>query len=194
MLGNPPDGKSGGFFLHCNMLNRYIIRIALSVAALLTLSCASTKIESNKDSLFTQKVSKIFITVRSSEGSWGFFRPFIYDYLQPELKKQNVETTVHNFSPLSLESDKDVVAKIVAYQPDVVMSIAQTERRSTAGQYGISETGATIDIKLFLPQKENPVWRASLKVDGNFDFASYAAAKRSATKLIEKLKADGIIN
>lgn len=176
------------------MLRLSPTRIALSVAMLLMLSCASTKIESNKDPQFTHKVSKIFITVRSSEGSWGFFRPFIYDYLQPELKKQNVETTVHNFSPLSLESEKDVVAKIVAYQPDVVMSITQTERRSTTGQYGNSETGATIDIKMFLPQKENPVWRASLKVDGNFDFASYVAAKRSTTKLIEKMKADGIIN
>ncbi|HMV07937.1 MAG TPA: hypothetical protein PK325_03800 [Cyclobacteriaceae bacterium] len=177
------------------MSKPHSIRIAVSAVLLfLVLGCTSSKIESNKDPQFNQKVSKIFITLRVSEGSWGFFRPFIYDYLQPELKAHKVETIVHNFGPLSLESDKDVVAKIVDYQPDVVMSIVQTERRSTSGTYGNSETGATMDIKMFLPKKENPVWRASFKVDANFDVASYAAAKRATVKLIEKMKADGIID
>jgi hypothetical protein len=168
-------------------------RIIFSVL-IFTFSCASSKIDSNKSPEFTQKVSKIYITLRVSEGSRNFFRPFIYDYLQPELKKHNVETTVYDFGSLSLESDKDVIGKINVYNPDVVMSIVQTERRATTGYYGNGETGATMDIKMFLPGKENPIWRASLKVDGNFEIASYAASKKATARLIEKLQQDDIID
>ena len=43
-----------------------------------------------------------------------------------ELKLHGVETSVHYFSPLSLETEENVMQKINDYNPEAVMSIQQT--------------------------------------------------------------------
>lgn len=167
--------------------------LALGLIISVASSCTTTKISSNKSPDFNQKVSRVFLTVRGSEGSKKFMQPLATS-LQSELKNHGVESSHHYFDPLSLETEKDLIQKIREYNPDVVMSIVQTERRSTSGQYGNAETGATLDIRLLIPNQDKPVWRASLIVDGNFEVAAGSAAQQSASKLIEKLKMDGIID
>lgn len=171
-----------------------LIKSILTLAILITLfsSCVTTKIDSNKSPDFNQKISKIYITARGSDSSKEFMKS-LTNYLKVELNKHGVECTVHYFDPLSLETEKDLGEKIKNYNPDVVMSIGQTERRSTAGYYGsVTETGATLDIRMFIPNRENPVWRGSLKADGSFGVGT--TAQSSAVKIVEKLKLDGVIN
>lgn len=109
-----------------------------------------------------------------------------------ELSRYGVESTVHYFDPLSLDTEEDLVNDIKSYDPDVVMSIGQTERRTTAGYYGGStETGATLDIKMFIPKRSSPVWRGYLKADGSFGVGT--ASQSSAVKIVEKLRLDGVI-
>lgn len=169
--------------------NLFVLAIIIAVSS----SCTTTKIDSKKSPDFNQKVTKIFLTVRGSEGSKKLMKPLTTS-LQAELRNHGVESSNHYFDPLSLETEKDLMEKIKGYNPDVVMTIVQTERRSTSGQYGNAETGATLDIRLFIPNQDNPVWRASLKVDGNFEVAPGSAVKQSTSRIVEKLKMDGIIN
>jgi len=165
---------------------------ALGFIITLASSCTTTKIDSNKSPNFNQKVSKIFLTVRGSEGSKEFMKPLTTS-LVSELTTHGVECNYYTFDPLSLETDKDLIEKIKIYNPDVVMTVVQTERRVTSGSMGRAETGATLDIRLFIPNQDNPVWRASVKVDGNFEVA-LNPAKQTTAKIIEKLKMDGIID
>lgn len=166
--------------------------LTLSLLTILFTSCVTTKIDSNKSSDFNQKVSRIYITARGSDSSKEFMKA-LTNYLKVELNKHGVESMVYYFDPLSLETEKDLGDKINNYNPDVVMSIGQTERRSTAGPYGgVTETGATLDIRLFVPNRDNPVWRGSLKADGSFGVGT--TSQSSAIKIVEKLKLDGVIN
>ncbi len=161
------------------------------ITTLLFQSCVSTKIESNKSPDFNQKVSKIYIKV---QGSSQKYMKQLIDYILPELKSHGIEAATYYYDPLSLDSEKDILEEIKAYNPDVVMSIGQTEKRATSNNYygtHATVTGATLDIKIFIPGKENPVWRASLKTDSDFGVAN--ASESSAKKIINKLKDDGII-
>lgn len=170
------------------MKKNFLFTLATAIITTFLLSsCVSTKIQSNKSTEFNEKVHKIFITMRGSDASKAYMKSLMTS-LKSELEISNVETSEYFFDPLSLETPKDIEGKVVAYNPDVVMTIDQTERRTTANQYGwgSSETGATLDIKLFKPNSEKPIWRASLKADGQFGVKT--TYQSSAKKIVKSLQ------
>ena len=179
--------------LNIYTMTKFHLRLFIALVMTLTFqSCISTKIESNKSPDFNQKISKIYITVK---GSSQKYMKQLTGYILSGLKSHGVEAVVYYYDPLSLDTEKDILEKIKAYNPDLVMSIGQTEKRATSNYYygtNTTVTGATLDIKLFIPDKENPVWRASLKTDS--DLGVVNASESSAKKIISKMKDDGIIN
>lgn len=170
--------------IHAPLLLLSLIAIGLS-------NCTIANIESNKSPDFTKKVSRIYLTAKGYASST--YLESMSGHLLNGLKSHGVEGDVYYFNPLSLEKEADVIAeKVKSYRPDVVMSIEQTERRLTSDTSGGSnESGATLDLKLFVPGRENPVWRAFLHVDGSF--WGDIAAKDTAKKIVKKLIADGVI-
>jgi predicted nucleic acid-binding Zn-ribbon protein len=167
------------------------LAVAFVVGTLLS-SCAITKIQSNKAEDFNEKVHKVFITVRGSDGSKPYMKKLI-NSLRDELQTANIESSEYFFDPLSLETSKEIEKQIADYGPDVVMTINQTEMRATANPYGwgSAQTGATLDIKLFKRNSEKPIWRASLKADGQYGLNT--TSLKSAKKIVAKLSEDGLI-
>ena len=160
-------------------------------AALLVSGCVHTKIESNKSPDFHQPVSKIYVTVK---GSSQKYMKRLSDNMQAALDSAGIQAVTYYYDPLSLDTEKDVEEKIKAYHPDLVMLIGQTERRAYSGSRSTTnrlETGLTLDIRLFIPDKEKPVWRANLRADS--DFGINHASENSAKKIIHQLKEDGMI-
>ena len=155
-------------------------------------NCVTTNMQSDKSPDFTQKISKIYITVKTTGSSKMYMKAFA-KYTLTALKTHNVEAAVHYFDPESSERANDILKKIKNYNPDVIMEVEQTESRMASGAHrNGTVTGATLDIKLYLPNKESPVWKGSLKADGSLGLAS--AAQSSAKKIVQKLKVDGMIN
>jgi hypothetical protein len=73
------------------------------------------------------------------------------------------------------------------------MIISETEHRTKVGSFGIqTNTGSTLDLKMFTPDRQSPVWRATLTAEGSMGIEE--AAKKAAQYFIDKLKTDGIIN
>jgi hypothetical protein len=174
------------------MIKKFYSTSFLFVLLLMILtSCVTANITSNKSPDFTQKVQKIFITGRSSEASKAYLQSVVR-YTQTYLKAHKVETEFYYFDQLSLVSDSELNDRINQYNPDAVMVINETERRSRQGQfYQTINSGSTCDIKLFLIGKDNPVWRASLVADGNQGVEE--ASEQASKYLYDKLKTDGII-
>lgn len=174
------------------MLKFYqLVFLSLLMITLLA-NCVTTNIESDKNPDFTQKVSKIYITVKVTGSSKAYMKAFT-KYMLTALKTHDVESEVHFFDPESSERAKDIVKKIKTYDPDVIMSVQQTESRMASGAHrNGTVTGATLDIKLYLPTKNTHVWSGSLKAEGSLGLAS--AAQSSAKKIVQKLKSDGMIN
>jgi len=172
--------------------------ILLALCPILLFSCTVTHIESNKDPNFTKRIGVLHIIVRGSHKSDKYLFTMA-DYLGDELNKKGIKTTVERANPLSLESDKEMIERINKLNPDALMVINQTEVRKTTSRNGYNiftnenstSNGATIDIKLFQPSSDKPVWRANCNSDSQV--GQGAGGKKSAQKIIEKLIADQLI-
>lgn len=174
------------------MIKFYQLFFLVVLLIVLLTNCVTTNIQSDKSSDFTQKISKIYITVKAV-GSSKMYMKALTKYTLMELKNHDVEATVHYFDPGSSERANDILKKIKNYNPDVIMELQQTEKRMASGAHRKgTETGATLDIKLYLPNKSVSVWSGSLKAEGSLGLAS--AAQSSAKKIVQKLKSDGVIN
>ncbi len=180
---------------------RFLI-IAMFVVAVT--GCA-TRISSNKAPDFTEKITKLYVTIKGSEGSSKFVKSFLTNF-NAKLNEKGVAVENYYYDPLSLESDEDLQLKIENYQPNLVMVINQTESRRTinngfSGGYpgsggmgwggSAANTGATFDVKIYRPNSKTPVWRANLKVDGQFGLAS--TANKITEKLVKKLMDDQLL-
>jgi hypothetical protein len=169
--------------------------LLLALCPVLLFSCTVTHIDSNKDPNFNKRIGVLHIIVRGTHQSDAFLFAMA-DYLHDELNKKGIKTTLERANPLSLESEKEMLDRVNKLNPDVLMFINQTESRRVVsrnpGTMIRSETGgATIDVKLFQPSSDKPVWRANCDSDSQTGQA--AAGKRSAKKIIEKLIADQLI-
>lgn len=170
----------------------------LALCSVLLFSCTVTHIDSNKDPNFTKRIGVLHIIVRGSHNS-DIYLFTMADYLRDELNKKGIKTTVERANPLSLESDKEMMDRINKLNPDALMVINQTEARRTINRNGFNilnngntaSSGATIDIKLFQPSSDKPVWRANCNSDSQA--GQGAGGKKSAQKIIEKLIADQLI-
>jgi hypothetical protein len=170
------------------MIGRLKVPLCLFLITFFFTGCVAVKIDSNVNPNIDFNVSKIYITTRGSTGSKDFMKA-ITSYMKVELYKYGVQCSYHYFDPLSLQDD-DLTEKINDYAPDLIMSIVQTERRISSG-YVSTETGTTLDIKLFALDQSNPVWRGSLKADANFGIES--ASQSAAVKIVERLRSDRVI-
>lgn len=164
----------------------------LACTAVLLFSCTVTKVASNKDTQFSKRIDTMHIIVNGSASS-DVYLYSLADYLRDELNKKGIKATAERPNPLSLESEKEMFARISKLNADVIMIINQTEARSMASGFGIGSRpiGATIDIQLFDPASEKIVWRANCKSDSQT--GQGPAGKQSGKRIIEKLIADQLI-
>jgi len=158
-----------------------------------TSGCVTSSISSNKSPDFNQKITRLYLVIRSSKGAKEFSYSFKTEFLRT-LSSRGIVTDYEVLDELALESDKDLTDKISNFGPQVVMVMNQTESKSNAGQtFGASHniSGGTFDIKLLLPASDKPVWRASLDAYG--DSGIEAAVDKSVRNLVTKLTEDGLI-
>jgi hypothetical protein len=100
----------------------------LALCSVLLFSCTVTHIDSNKDPNFNKRIGVLHIIVRGTHKSDAFLFAMA-DYLNDELNKKGIKTTLERANPLSLESDKEMLDRINKLNPDVLMVINQTESR-----------------------------------------------------------------
>lgn len=171
-------------------MKKLICSIVLLCTMIISMnSCASVDITSVKSPDFNKKIDKVFITMKGAEAWMPFFEIFKTN-LQDKLKAKSIQTECYVFAPLSLDSENDLLAKINAYQPNIVMTINQTET-SQISMRNATYTGR-FDVKMFEPLSDKPIWRANMVVYSQMDLSE--GAKTSAEKLVAKLKQDKIID
>lgn len=156
-------------------------------------ACTSSKIVSNKAPEFTEKLSKIYLVMRSASGAKEFSYTFKTKFLKA-LADRGITSAYHIVDPLSLESDKQINEKIFLFNPQVIMVIAQTESQSYSG-YNRSTSdnvyGGVFDIKILQPGSDAPIWRASLETHGETGIGS--SVDKAVKKLVEQLIKDKMI-
>ncbi len=164
---------------------------SICILAIYLQSCITASIVSNKSPDFTNKISKIYVLSRSSPASKAYVISAT-NLMSQKLNAKGITNTFYYMDELALESEKSILKKVEEYKPDVYMIMSETERRTKVGQFGITtNTGCTMDLKMFIPDRETPVWRATLTADGSMGVEE--AYEKAALYFMEKLKADGII-
>jgi hypothetical protein len=170
---------------------QYVFVLAIALALSLS-SCVTASIVSNKNPEFKTKITKMYVMSRCSPASKAFLLETT-KMISNSLKSRGVENIFYYMDELALESEKDITKKIDDYNPDVYMIISETEHRTKVGSFGIqTNTGSTLDLKMFTPDRQSPVWRATLMADGSMGIEE--ASQKAAQYFIDKLKTDGIIN
>jgi len=171
-------------------------RIFLIGTLLVFTSCATSKIASNKASDFNEKISRLFVMVKGSDGAKSFFERFTTE-LDTSLAQKGIESKTYYIDPLSLAPENEINEEISSYKPNLTMVINQTEARHNVNPYGFSlgysstNTGATFDVKIFQPNSKTPVWRANLTADSQFGLE--VSARKACEKLIDKLIEDKLL-
>ena len=168
-----------------NIYLRYILLLPVIFSG-----CITASIDSNKNPEFGEKVERVYITMRGAPESSEFFY-FFQRKLSEAFKSRGIDHQFHVFKELSLETEEDIMNRISQFDPQVLMLISQTERRSTVGNIN-SSPGATFDIRIMQPNSKIMVWRASLKTDTFSNLGE--GAQISTKKLIERMELDGLIH
>jgi hypothetical protein len=170
--------------------NAYILFILFSI---FLPGCVTSKIESNKAPDFNEKISKIYLVIKSAKGAKEFSYSFKTAFLHALMEK-GVTSDYYIMDELALESDKEINEKISKFNPQLVMTMTQTESKThSTYNFGGSNniSGGIFDIKILMPRSEKPVWRASLEAFGENGIDR--AVEKSVKKLIDKMKIDKLI-
>lgn len=149
--------------------------------------CTSSKITSNKSPEFNDKLSKVFLVMRSGTGSKEFAYSFKTAFLR-SLESRGIASAYHIYDPLSLESEKQVSEKIEKFNPQALIIINQTESR---GYNAKNVIGGVFDIRIMLQNSDAPIWRANL--DANGESGIEYAVDKAVKKLIDRLIVDKMI-
>jgi hypothetical protein len=153
-------------------------------------SCVPTSIISKKSPDFNKEISRIYILVDGSDRAEEYFKS-LGRHLFIHLISHEIETEIHVFDPLSLETDKEVFTKVGKFHPDAIMTIQMTEGWSRGWTlYGLS--GATLDLKILDPSAETIFWRASFRVYSSLLLEN--TSKTSAKRIVSKLLDDNVLN
>ena len=163
--------------------------LVFCVASSILMSCVTASVVSNRSPEIEEKIERLYVTMNGAPKSKMFFNSFSRE-LANEMELRNVDAEFQVFNELSLETEDDLLNKVIKFGPNYVMTIHQTERRTTVAL--ITHPGATFDIKLIDPTTDKIVWRGSLKTDTVSELSE--GAKISAKKLIQKLTMDGILS
>lgn len=161
--------------------------------SLFSTGCVTSKIASNKAPDFNEKISKVYLVIKSSKGAKEFSYSFKTAFLHA-LSARGITSDYYVMDELALESDKDINEKISKFNPQVLMVMTQTEAEGyNSNNFGGSSniSGGVFDIKIMLPESDKPVWRASLEAYG--DNGIDVAVKKSVKKLIDQLTIDKLI-
>jgi hypothetical protein len=158
--------------------------------------CVSSKVASNKDPNFNQKLTKIYLVLKTSKYSKDFRELFQKTFLD-ELSKKNILCFYEVPDPLALETETDLQKRIAEAGADVVMTFTQTESsgatsyRTFNGGYAPSYSSSVFDVKMFLPNSDRPVWRANIDVGTMGDLSD--GGRKTAKKLLEQMIKDGLM-
>lgn len=168
---------------------------AVSILALFILtSCGTSHIASNKSPDFNEKISRLFIMIKGADSSHQFFQRFTGDF-NIALEEKGIESETYYFDHLSLDPESDINGKISSYQPNLTMTINQTESRKLVTSHGFisstTDTGGSFEVQIFQPNSKKPVWKAYLQADSEFGLE--IAAKKACQKLITQLIEDKLL-
>lgn len=152
-------------------------------------SCITAKLESRKDPNFNEKLEKVYIIMKGADQSNKFFN-YMRQLLGEEFRKRQIQHDFYVYDKLSLVSDEEIFKKVDTYDPQVLMTINQTERVTTVGGY-YSAPAAAFDVQIQKKNADQMAWRATLKTQTVSNLSEGAA--KSVEKLIRQLEEDGLI-
>ncbi|MFN3555268.1 MAG: hypothetical protein ACK4VN_04810 [Bacteroidales bacterium] len=169
----------------------------LFVLILFLFSGCYANIKSRKAPDFNSEITKFYAVLKLGDNI-GRFGPRFSRSLQELMLLRGVELEYEILDPLALETEQEVLNRIRKSNADGVMFITQTASSVTYSSNSISlmkrnATGGTFDVKVFVPGRENPVWRGVLKTGTNGNGDLTVVAKRSARRLCNQLAQDRLI-
>ena len=131
-------------------------------------SCSTTKLTSNKSSDFNEKIKSVYIIINTAKSATKFSKAFGEEF-KKVLMEKGTTSEIYVIEPLSLDGEKEINEKISAFNPQVLMTIIQTEVQTNTAYMGAMKTfaGGVYDIKITTPQNETAIWRASLEFSVN---------------------------
>jgi hypothetical protein len=168
------------------------IRTAFLSIILGLAGCATTtKIISNKDPEYNEKLERVFIISQIED---TFNQAFAYTFNQSMssgFKLSGVDATINEVSRLELNPGF-YLKKAEEYEAKTLMTIHFTG----SGTYYYSDdlTSAEFDVSLINMKTEKRVWRAKVNYSRGSAFRSdEERAETLATGILNKLKEDGLI-
>ena len=155
--------------------------------------CVTSSIESGESNNVKGPYNRMYILIAGSQRADKFIEGFA-EKIRQSLSARNMEVEIQIEGRLSLETQKETNNKINDYKPEVVLIMRQTEAIiDTRFGFGASKgsMAGIFDLKLFSNTEKRPVWRANLKVYGEFGIST--ATEKTAKKFLSLLEQDNII-
>jgi hypothetical protein len=167
-------------------MNKKLLFTPMLFVIILSQSCVTAKVTSNKDADYSRQPKKIFIMMNGAKQSGSFCNEFLSG-LQTKFKEKAVESTTYVRDPLSLETKEDINKKISDYSPEALMVIQQKVVHSTNNFVD----GGKFEISLIDSETRKTVWKSEFEVYSQFGIEN--AVNKSLNELFKKLTEDKII-
>jgi len=172
--------------------------IFFSFMFLLSLGCSSihVNISSNKDTTYQGKIKKILITIPPNIT----VNPIILkNSFLNKFNRQGIDAHVLIVAPLELDEKKVRRDAILKFRPTQIMDLAvKSISRTTYGKVGtafhsggIAASKVTFEIIISDRRTGNSIWRSNVEFSGS-EYSS-EDADELASKIVEKLQADGLL-
>ena len=171
------------------MKRTHFIFFTLLISSFLS-GCSSSSIIARSSDKLNGPYQRIYVLINNSVRAEGFIKGFTTK-IKEEFNKRNITSEIYSKTDLSLDTEKEIGQKIVAFNPDAILVINQTEAVVYNGGGGANSNGGTFDLKLYDKTPDNLVWRATLQAFGNFGIAT--ASGKATDYFIARLEYDKII-
>ncbi|HTI57421.1 hypothetical protein [Mucilaginibacter sp.] len=164
------------------MKRSYLYLVAV---ILLSQSCSTVNIASNKKADYNKQPKKIYIVADCNKDAGTFCKNFT-EGLKNNLSLKGITCDAYVRNQLSFESEEDINKKIAAYNPEAALMIHQTQTGGGAN---------TFEFTLIDKDTQKPVWKCELEVsiDSYTSMENDNVINKAIKTVLEKLAQDKII-
>jgi hypothetical protein len=166
-------------------MKRNLYLASVLIFLLISQSCSTVNIASNKQQGYNKQPKKIYIVINCDKTT-NVFCSGLVNRLKSKFTEKDIQSESYVKDPLSLESEEELTKKISSYSPEAVLMIQQTV---TGG------SRCTFELTLIDGETKKHVWKSELDVSAD----SYASLEdegvinKGLKALLDKLIQDKII-
>jgi hypothetical protein len=150
-------------------------------------SCTTVKVVSNKAGNYHQKLSKVFVLIKSEVKAAKFSNTFATK-LMSAFKEHHIQGEFTQRHSLSLETDAEYLEKVKKFAPKQLMTIKQTAINLRAPS--IINT-IVFEIQILDSKTNKIIWKGELDIYGQVGLED--TIDKSLKRLIKKLTKDELI-